>query len=486
MKKTIIILSVLIAGGLQTLMAQTMKAQNQKPQNEDRVAVADVGIDRNGSNIEVDLDINLSHLDVKSTRAVLLTPRMVKGKEAVELPSVGVYGRRRYYSYMRNGGYMLTGKDETVLKAGSRPDSLAYHAVVPYEDWMSGASFELACSEYGCCSSILDEWTLRVLSTGYVEYFPEMLYVSPKAQGVKTDSITGTAYVIFEVNKTVLKPEIMNNQIEIGKINASIDTVRNDKDITILNVDLKGFASPESPYSHNTMLAKGRVEALKTHLQRLYRFDEGVIRAEYEPENWEGLKRFVEQSNMEHRNEILAMIDSHMEPDAKEVAIKRAYPDEYRFLLNNCYPSLRRTDYCIRYIVRNFTDIYDIERIMQTQPHKLSLNELYLLAGSYEQGSDKFCEVFDVAVKMYPDDAAANLNAANAAMQRGDYVSSARYLDKAGDSPEAAYARGVYAFLTKDYERAKTLLEEAQKGGRAEADVVIAETEKRMKKAGKK
>ena len=118
--------------------------------------------------------------------------------------------------------------------------------------------------------------------------------------------------------------------------------------------------------------------------------------------------------------------------------------------MDNCYPSLRRTDYCIRYVVRNFTDIYDIERIMRTQPQKLSLI------------------------------------AANSAMQRGDYVSSQRYLDKAGNSPEAAYARGVHAYLTKDYERARALLEEARKGGIAEAETVIAETEKRMKKLAAK
>lgn len=39
---------------------------------------------------------------------------------------------------------------------------------------------------------------------------------------------------------------------------------------------------------------------------------------------------------------------------------------------------------------------------------------------------------------------------------------------------------------TKDYERARALLEEARKGGIAEAETVIAETEKRMKKLAAK
>lgn len=52
---------------------------------------------------------------------------------------------------------------------------------------------------------------------------------------------------------------------------------------------------------------------------------------------------------------------------------------------------------------------------------------------------------------MYPDDPTANLNAANAAMERGDLVTAAKRLEKAGDSGEAEYARGVLAVMNKEY-----------------------------------
>ena len=170
MGKTIIALTILIAGWMQPLRAQHKE-----------VGVADAAFERNGSNIEVDFDIDLSRLDLKSTGAVLLTPRMVNGNDSVDLPSVGIYGRRRYYHYVRNGESMLTGKDETVLRTADCPDTFAYSAAVPYGEWMSGARLKLACYEYGCCNSILDEWMLGL--GGYVEYVPKMLYVTPVAQG---------------------------------------------------------------------------------------------------------------------------------------------------------------------------------------------------------------------------------------------------------------------------------------------------------------
>mgnify|MGYP000703662735 FL=1 len=83
---------------------------------------------------------------------------------------------------------------------------------------------------------------------------------------------------------------------------------------------------------------------------------------------------------------------------------------------------------------------------MQTQPQKLSLNEFYLVAQTYEPGSVEFNDVFETAVRMYPNDEIANLNAANSAMQRKDVENAKRYLQKGGDSPEALYAAWSLCF----------------------------------------
>ena len=74
-------------------------------------------IERNGEYMVVDMNMNLSRLDVESNRAVLLTPRFISTVDTLELPSVGVYGRQRYYYYVRNGESMLSGKDEMSFKA---------------------------------------------------------------------------------------------------------------------------------------------------------------------------------------------------------------------------------------------------------------------------------------------------------------------------------------------------------------------------------
>lgn len=114
---------------------------------------------------------------------------------------------------------------------------------------------------------------------------------------------------------------------------------------------------------------------------------------------------------------------------------------------------------------------------MRERPQKLSLNEFYLAAQEYEPGTDEFAEVFETAVRMFPDDSIANLNAANAAMRRDDLTGAKRYLAKAGNSPEAVYARGALAIRQKDYDNARRYLNEAKSLGLEQACTTLEQLE---------
>ena len=474
MKKTSYILILLLGVGL------TAEAQNSKQTVVDGVSVSDVKMERNGAYIAVDMNLGLKDLAVEGNRAVLLTPRLVNGSDSLDLPSIGIYGRRRYYFYVRNGESMLTDKDEMSYKASEKPDGIAYHNIVSYADWMNGAVLSLHRSDYGCCNTLLARQD-GTLGRHTEAFFPELVFVQPEAEIMKSRLLSGSAYIDFPVDQTVIYPDYRRNTVELGKIQATIDSVRNDKDVTITSVWLKGYASPESPYKHNTELAIGRTAALKKHIGQLYSFADNVIQTDYEPEDWAGLRRYVEQSNIDHRAEILALIDSDMEPDAKEWKIKRTYPEEYRFMLQNFYPALRHTDYRIDYNIRTFSDADEIKRIMAERPQKLSLNEFYLVAGQYEPGTDEFTDVFQTAVRMFPNDETANLNAANAAIRRDDFGTARRYLDKAGDSAEAVYARGALAVREGDYDTACRYLNKAKEMGLEQAGRTLDELDKRRK-----
>ena len=472
-RKVYIILAALLGiGNMSEAVAQDTK--NILP----GVSIEKFHMNREGKYLTMEMEVDLTALDVDANRAVLLTPRLVNGADSLDLPAIGIYGRRRYYYYVRNGISAISGESEKSFQVSKKPEQLEYDNHILYEEWMDGATLKFHRSDWGCCQQILAEYE-GIIGRHHEAFFPELVFVQPEAEIMKSRSLSGSAYIDFPVDQTVIYPDYRRNTVELGKIQATIDSVRNDKDVTITSVWLKGFASPESPYKHNTELAIGRTAALKKHIGQLYHFADNIIQTDYEPEDWAGLRRYVEQSNINHRTEILTLIDSDMEPDAKEAKIKRTYPEEYRFMLQHFYPALRHTDYRIDYNIRKFSEAEEIKRIMAEQPQKLSLNEFYLVAGKYEPGTDEFTEVFETAVRMFPNDEIANLNAANAAIRRDDFAMARRYLNKAGDSAEAVYARGALAIREKDYDTARHYLNRAKEMGLEKAARTLEELDHR-------
>lgn len=444
------------------------------------VSADSVCVERQGGYLHIRMNVDLDGLEVEGNQAVLLTPCLRQGKDSLELRSIGVYGRKRYYAYIRNGESLLTGPKELTYKRKEMPSEVAYADIISYDDWMDGAEVVLRRQDYGCCGSLLvEQWSVIGGYKEAVVYVPRFVYVQPQVETVKTRSLDKSAYIDFPVSRTDIRPGYRNNRVELDKILATIDSIRGDADITLTSLSIKGFASPEGSYANNERLARERTEALRKYVSGLYHFPDTFIRTSYEPENWEGLREYVEASSLENKQDILRLIDDNsLKPDAKERKIRAAYPADYAQLLRECYPALRRSDYHIEYVIRSYTDVEEIKRILCTQPQKLSRQEFYMAAQTMEPGSDAFNEVFETAVRMYPDDEVTNLNAANTAMRKGDLPAAARYLQKAGNSPQAIYARGVYAMLTEDYAKARTLMEDAQAQGVAEAGSVLEQLER--------
>ena len=80
---------------------------------------------------------------------------------------------------------------------------------------------------------------------------------------------------------------------------------------------------------------------------------------------------------------------------------------------------------------------------------------MYLIAETYEPNSEEFNNVFDIAVRMFPDDPIANLNASAIAINNGNIKNAEKYLSKI-DNVNAEYLnnKGVLAYETGDIDEA--------------------------------
>lgn len=446
-----------------------------------QVAIENLNVARNGEALFVAMDVDLTGLQLKSNHEMVFTPALVTADHQLLMPAVVVAGRNRYYHYVRND-HQLDGRE---LYREGKAEKIHYQASVPFEQWMETAELVLQQDSCGCQELLMEnEDLLATLDFKPRVFAPTFVYIQPEVEAVKVRDVKGQAYIDFPVNRTEIYPDYRRNPEELKKIIATIDEVKNNPDTRITSIVIKGYASPEGTYRNNTRLAKGRTATLKDYVQKQYQMAEGVMKTDFEPEDWAGLRRYVAESDLVHKQEILALIDSDREPDNKEWKIKSTYPQEYAFLLKEVYPGLRHSDYVVEYVVRAYTDVEEAKKVLATNPGNLSLQELYMIADSYPQGSDEYNEVFATMVRLYPADEVANLNAANVAMQRKDLVSAKKYLQKAGESALAVYARGVCVGLGGDYQAARTYLEQAKKQGVKDAEEALAqidEIEKRLK-----
>ncbi len=108
--------------------------------------------------------------------------------------------------------------------------------------------------------------------------------------------------------------------------------------------------------------------------------------------------------------------------------------------------------------------------IAEINPQMLSLRELYTVAISYKNNPQQFYKVIDLSVKIYPASPVANLNAAAAAIERGNTQAAGRYLQMAShESLAYKNCRGAYELLCNNTYEGIRLLKAAKAAGSEEA-----------------
>lgn len=432
----------------------------------------------------VGMDVTVpADLEISSSSMLTLTPMLVeKGENGANqtLPAIYVYGRNRQLLAER-ANKIPADAFEVVRRDNGTAQTVHYTARVPYEKWMNGADLKMMGTISGCANCLKDEDLAQVYPVLLEPYKvqPLIAFVKPEAE-VKQRAEKGNAYLDFPVNQTKIYPEYRRNPMELAEINRTINVVKENSDTKITGISLHGYASPEGSYANNTRLAKGRSEALKTYIMKEYGLSADMFTVQSTPEDWAGLRAYVEKNDVANKAKVLEIIDSQMDNlDAKENKIKALDGAMYQALLRDCYPALRHTDYVVHYTVRAYS-VEEAKALLKSRPQLLSLEEMYLVAQTYQEGSDEFNEVFDIAVRMYPEDSTANINAAAMELKRGNTEQAVRYLQRSSQTNATAQNnQGVYHMLTGDLDKAEACFKKAKELGSAQADGNLEEVRKK-------
>lgn len=115
----------------------------------------------------------------------------------------------------------------------------------------------------------------------------------------------------------------------------------------------------------------------------------------------------------------------------------------------------------------------ELTQKMEQNPSAMSRIEFFAASKAYTPGSAGFNKVYEMAVKYFPGDETVNLNRASALMQAGDTAAAKPYLDKAGESADAVYSRGVWYFKRGNLQQAVPYFRKADEMGYPKASAAI-------------
>lgn len=430
-------------------------------------------LDVENGKMVADMTLDITGAPIKSTQKVVMTPYIfTQGGDSISLDSFTLYGRRSLINARRlnqplPAHWAKNGSDTTYV----------FHEAIDYTPELNGAELALRSDFYGCANCLKETSWFKVAVWEAPTFNPAecIVFEVPTQAIVKERAASGRANVEFPVNRTELLTDFRSNAAELKAITDSIDAVKGDPDITITSIAVKGFASPEGSYANNRRLAEGRTEALRRWIEQRYDFKPGFIRTAYEPEDWEGLRVAVEADpSLPYQAGLLEIItDSSIEPDARDRKLRNDYPEAYKRLLEEIYPTLRHTDYRIEYTVRSFTTPDEIFAVMEKNPSKLTAAEFFAAAQTLDPEDPRYAETLLMAAHYDPKNETANLNAASVAIKQGDLAAADSFLEHAGDSPAAVYTRGLLAMALEDYVRAEQLLKRAQAAGYEKATPLL-------------
>ncbi|EGJ72423.1 Tetratricopeptide TPR_1 repeat-containing protein [Bacteroides coprosuis DSM 18011] len=428
-----------------------------------KAEVSNVEINRDGKQLKISMDVNATPAVLKSNEELQLTPRLTGVNTHKDLPTIIVAGRKSMIYRERNPQYFQEENNQLVVRKDKKnPQVINYVTYTDFEPWMNGADLELVENACGCSTTLLtsNEHKLDRFLLPPVVLKPLLSYVEPAVEKQKNRSIEASAYLDFPINQYTIRPEYRNNNAELSKIKESINRIIEDGDINVSSIKLTGHASPEGSYAGNERLARLRTDALRKYLISVFpKVQPGIFAADYVAENWDGLVKMLNEStSFSYKEDVMNIINSTTDLDSRERKIRALDGGKaFKTLLSDFFPALRNTNYEVKYIVRDFTP-EEAKEIVWSKPQKLSLEEIYSVTKLYPSDSKEYGELFEIAVRMYPTDVIANLNASTNALLVKDTDKAKLYLDRLSDAKkDGVYYNnlGVYYLLTEQYTQAE-------------------------------
>lgn len=153
----------------------------------------------------------------------------------------------------------------------------------------------------------------------------------------------------YPVNVSYIRPNVGDNLEQLNALSNLLLRLDNVPDMRLEHIELLGIGSPNGSLAYNEKLAMKRIQHLLDYLKEGSGWENGKMNTDIIAQDWDGLRKEVENSDMPGKREVLQILTSSGN-DARRLQLLQKSP-QYSYLVKHIFPQLQQTVCKVYYTV---------------------------------------------------------------------------------------------------------------------------------------
>nr|WP_321358212.1 hypothetical protein [uncultured Draconibacterium sp.] len=246
-------------------------------------------------------------------------------------------------------------------------------------------------------------------------------------QRIVPDEIT--ADIKYLINRSNIRRD-ETSKSEVVALEDYTKKANEDERIDLKDVEVSAYASPDGEIDLNIDLAAKRKETSSAFLAKKLK-EAGIdvkLKTKYTPEDWDGFKALLEQSNIKDKELILRVLSMYNDPEVREREI-RNLSETFTSVADEILPELRRAKMTTSVDLIGKTD-EELKTAAKADPASLNPAELLYSATLFEDVNDQL-SIYNSFMDVYPNDWRGPNNAGYVMVQQYKYADAKPLFEKA-------------------------------------------------------
>ena len=240
------------------------------------------------------------------------------------------------------------------------------------------------------------------------------------------------ADIKYVINRADVRRSEMKKD-EISGLNETLQKANENERLDLKGIEISAYASPDGELDLNTKLADKRQKTATKYLSGQLKKSDIEVADELmsylaTPEDWDGFKKAMEESDIQDKEMILRVLSMHSDPVVREQEIKNLSA-AFEIIAEEILPQLRRSQFTVNMEKIGWSD-KELKELWTSNPDTLVLEELLYTATLVEDNETKLA-VYTKAAKVAPKCLRAHNNKGVVLYNQGKLEEAAAAFDAA-------------------------------------------------------